>query len=86
MGDIDILVYDYWEATIIKIITIIALTISALNTVYKSVKLSTNVSIKCYDISANYHDITRLLLVTIIVSSKNWTISIIDKELIGKTG
>ena len=31
-------------------------------------------------VSARYHNITRLLLVTIIDSSKNRTISIIDKE------
>ena len=31
-------------------------------------------------ISDNYHDIGRLLLLTIIVSSKNQTISIIVKE------
>ena len=31
-------------------------------------------------ISANYHNITRLLLLTIIVSSKNYTISIIGKD------
>ena len=30
-------------------------------------------------VSANYHDITRLLLLTIIVISKNYTISIIGK-------
>ena len=37
-------------------------------------------TVKFVMISANYHDITRLLLVTIIVSSKNCTISIIGKE------
>ena len=37
-------------------------------------------------ISDNYHDIRRLLFVTIIVDCKNWTISIIVKENIGKTG
>ena len=31
-------------------------------------------------ISASYHDITRSLLLVIIVSSKNYTISIIGKE------
>ena len=31
-------------------------------------------------ISANYHDITQLLLLMIIGSSKNYTISIIGKE------
>ena len=31
-------------------------------------------------ISDNYHDIGRLLILTIIVDSKNWTISIIVKE------
>ena len=31
-------------------------------------------------ISNDYYDIGRLLLLTIIVSSKNWTISIIVKE------
>ena len=39
-------------------------------------------------ISGDYHDIGRLLHLTIIVISKNWTISIIVKKiswLIGKT-
>ena len=31
-------------------------------------------------ISDNYHDIGQLLLLTIIVNSKNWTISIIVRE------
>ena len=31
-------------------------------------------------ISDDYHDIERLLLLTIIVNSKNWMISIIVKE------
>ena len=31
-------------------------------------------------IRANYHNIAQLLLLTIIVSSKNYTVSIIDKE------
>ena len=33
-------------------------------------------------ISDNYHDIGRLLLLMIIVDSKNWTILIIVKEII----
>ena len=37
-------------------------------------------TVKLVTISANYHDITQLLLVTIIVSSKKHTISIIGKE------
>ena len=39
-------------------------------------------------ISANYHNITQLLFLTVIVNSKNCTILIIGKENItlGKTG
>ena len=33
-------------------------------------------------ISDDYHDIRRLLLLAIIVNSKNWTVSIIAKETI----
>ena len=31
-------------------------------------------------VNTNYHDITRLLFLTIIVISKNYTVSIIGKE------
>ena len=50
--------------------------------VLKSIKLSLNVSKhpKVITVGADYNDITRLLPLTIIASSKNWTISIIDKE------
>ena len=46
---------------------------------YKHVKLFLNVckKEKIVMISDNYHDIGQLLLLTIIVNSKNWTISII---------
>ena len=44
-------------------------TISVLKIVYKYVKVSTNTA-KLVMISANYHDITRLLLVTIIVTAQ----------------
>ena len=60
---------------------IIALTISIVKTVYKDIKLSINISNtpKLVMVSASYHDITRLLLLTIIVISKNYMISIIGK-------
>ena len=53
-----------------------------LKTGYKRVKLFLNVckNGKIVMISDNYHNIVRLLLLTIIVNSKNWTISIIVKE------
>ena len=59
---------------------IIDLTISIVNTVYRCAKLSINVSkhSKFVMVSVNYHDITQLLLLTIIIS-ENYTISIIDK-------
>ena len=49
---------------------------------YKHVKLVLSVckNGKTAMISDDYHDIGRLLLLTIIVDSKNWTISIIVKE------
>ena len=46
-------------------------------------------TVKVVMISANYHDITRLLLVTIIVGSKNARYRLLAKKiswLIGKTG
>jgi len=62
------------------IITIIDLTV--LKTVYNvsnCLKMCLNIAIKLV-ICANYHDITQLLLLMIIVSSKNYMISIIGKE------
>ena len=55
--------------------------ISIVKTVYKHVKLSINISNtpKLVMVSASYHDITRLLLLMIIVISKNYTILIIGK-------
>ena len=46
MGDIDILMYDYFVKQNITIITIIDLTVFLLKTVSKCVKVPTNVS-KC---------------------------------------
>ena len=76
MGNIDILVYDYLQS---KNITITDLPVLILKTVCKCISLSTNVSKHCTT-GAIYHDIAQLLLLTIIVSDKNYTISIIDKE------
>ena len=63
----DILVCNCCKAKYHGYHTIIDLTVSALKTVYKFVKLSIG---KLVMISANYHDITQLLLV-MIVNSKN---------------
>ena len=46
-------------------------------------------TVKVVTISANYHDITRLLLATIVASSKNTQYQLLAKKilrLIGKTG
>ena len=64
MGDIDIMAYDYCETKTSRLfITIIALTISIVKTVYKHVKLSINVSKysktyhgKCHAIITILHD------------------------------
>jgi len=72
----------------ITIITIIDLTVSVLKTVYNMsncLKMCLNIAIKLV-IRANYHDNAQLLLVMIIVSSKNYTISIIGKESITING
>ena len=68
MDDIDILLYDYCEAKL-------RITIIALTTYICSEKYLQNMS-NCLQV---FHNITRLLLVTIIVISKNYTISIITK-------
>ena len=73
--------YRYFVIRLLKqnspIITIIALTISILKTVYKHVKLYKinvlNIA-KLVMISAYYHDSTQSLLVMIIIISKNHTI------------
>ena len=61
---------------------IIVSTSFLLKTDYKHVKLFSNVhkNGKIVIIRDDYHDIGRLLLITIIDKSKNWTTSIIVKE------
>jgi len=63
-------------------ITIIVLIVSVLKTVYivsNCLKMCLNIATKLV-IHANYHNIVQLLLLTIIISSKNYMISIIGKE------
>ena len=88
----------YWnfDITIIvkqntTIIAIIVLSIFALKIVYKCINLSILYLIiaKLAMTKSDYDDIIRLLPLTIIVYSKNYTILIIIKEnitVIGKTG
>ena len=87
MGDIENFVYDYCSKNITTIM-IIVFTPFLLKTNYKCVKLFLNVSKneKIVMISDDYHDIGRLLLITIIASSKNRLLSNKISWLIGKTG
>ena len=64
---------------------IIVSTLFKLKTDYKNVKLFLNMR-KMAVISDDYHDIGRLLFLTIIFNSKNWTISIIVNGQYGKPG
>ena len=72
MGDIENFVYEkeYHDYCFLSVL---------LRPDYKHVKLVLSVY-KNATISDDYHDIGRLLLLTIILDSKNWMISIIVKE------
>ena len=69
MGDIDILAYDYCEASISRLSQLLNYCICIEN-LYECIKLPLNVpnTPKFIIVSANYHDITRLLPLTIIFS------------------
>ena len=75
MGDIDILVCNYCEAKIFQLSCYLFSCVYAENCLPMCLNIA-----KLVMISAIYHDIVRLLLLTIIVSSKNCTILIIGKE------